>query len=189
MRILIAGILGAIVMFVWVSIAHMATPLANMGFSQIPNEASVLAPIQAAIGNKPGLYFFPWVDPKDPKMMEKHIALEKTNPSGLLIYHPAGHAIAMTHATLIAEFAKELIETLLAAWIVSLVSAAYLGRVGVVVAIGVIATLSTNASYHIWYGFPLDYTVAAFIIDIVGFFVAGLVIAWWIGRARVIRTS
>ena len=39
MRILLAGLAGAVAMFIWTSIAHMATPLGTIGFSQIPNEA------------------------------------------------------------------------------------------------------------------------------------------------------
>jgi hypothetical protein len=190
MRIFIAGLLGAIAMFIWTSIAHVATPLATIGFKQIPNEASVLAPMQAAIGDHTGLYIYPWVDPKDPKMMDKSMALMKTNPSGIMIYQPAGSRNGSMAPMLTMEFVKEFIQALIAAWIVSLVAVAtYFGRVGVVTAIGVSGTLMTNASYHIWYGFPLDYTLVAFTVDIVGAIVAGLAIAWWLGRARVISAS
>src|SRR5580704_16351603 len=69
MRILIAALLGAIAMFAWTSVAHMATPLAYIGFSPIPNEAPVLSAMETNIGAKPGLYFYPWLDPKDPHAM------------------------------------------------------------------------------------------------------------------------
>ena len=59
MRILIAGFLGAIAMFIWTSIAHMATPLANTGFSHVSDEAPLLAEMQKSIGTKGGLYFVP----------------------------------------------------------------------------------------------------------------------------------
>ena len=48
MRILIAGILGGIVMFIWTSIAHMALPLGEAGINEIPNESAVLARCRAA---------------------------------------------------------------------------------------------------------------------------------------------
>jgi hypothetical protein len=190
MRILIAGLLGAIAMFVWTSIAHVATPLATAGFKPIPNEATVLSAMQSSLGNQHGLYIYPWVDPKDPKMMEKSMALMKTNPSGIMIYRPAGSRTGSMMPLLGMEFVKEFIQALIAAWIVSLVAVAtYFGRVGVVTAIGVSGTLMTNASYHIWYGFPANYMMAAFTVDIVGAFVAGLAIAWWLGRARVISAT
>jgi hypothetical protein len=59
MRVLLAGILGAIVMFIWTSIAHMALPLGEAGITEIPNESAVLNSMQSNIGDKTGLYIFP----------------------------------------------------------------------------------------------------------------------------------
>jgi hypothetical protein len=183
MRVIIAGILGGIAMFIWTSIAHVALPLGQIGFSQMPNEAAVLTAMHASNGDKDGLYFFPWVDPKDPQMMQKSAAAIKANPSGLLLYHPPGHGMTDMVAPMIEEFVKELILALIAAFLVSFAAVAtYFGRVGFVTLIGVFGTLTTNASYWIWFGFPASYTIAAFVTDIVGAFVAGLVIAWWLGR-------
>ena len=52
MRILLAGILGGIVMFVWRSIAHMALPLVEAGINEVPNESAVLGAMQSNIGEK-----------------------------------------------------------------------------------------------------------------------------------------
>lgn len=184
-RILIAGFLGAIAMFVWTSIAHVALPLGQIGLSQMPNEAAVLSAMQSSNGDRDGLYFFPWVDPKDPQMMQKSAAAMKANPSGLLIYHPPGHGVSDMTVPLIEEFVKELAQALIAAFLVSMAAVAtFFGRVAVVTLIGVSGTLMTNASYWIWYGFPLNYTLAAFVTDIVGAFVAGIAIAWWLGRKQ-----
>ena len=59
MKILLAGILGEIVMFVWTSIAHMFLPLGEAGISEIPNESAVLSAMQSNIGEQTGLYIFP----------------------------------------------------------------------------------------------------------------------------------
>jgi hypothetical protein len=177
MRILIAGFLGAIAMFVWTSIAHMATPLANTGFSHVSDEAPLLAQMQKSIGTKGGLYFFPWIDPKDPKMMEKYAAKMPTTPSGLLLYHPPGASTDMTKP-LILEFVKELAESLIAAFLLGWAAIAGFGaRTGFVVLIGVAASISTNASYWIWYGFPCSYTLANIAITLIGYLAAGLAIA------------
>ena len=37
-RVLIAGVLGGIAMFLWSSIAHMVLPLGMTGIQEIPNE-------------------------------------------------------------------------------------------------------------------------------------------------------
>ena len=57
-RILVAGVLGGIVMFIWSSIAHMALPLGKAGIREIPNEQSLITAMQSNIGDKSGLYIF-----------------------------------------------------------------------------------------------------------------------------------
>ena len=56
---------------------------------------------------------------------------------------------------------------------------------------GIAATITTNVSYWLWYGFPLDYTLAALVTEAIGYFAAGLAIAWWLGRKseRLARAS
>ncbi|MFL5236562.1 MAG: hypothetical protein ACJ8EL_03000 [Rhizomicrobium sp.] len=182
-RVLIAGILGGIAMYIWSTLAHVVLPLGQVGLSQMPNEAAVLAAAQASNGEKDGLYFFPWVDPKDPQMMQKMDAAIKTNPSGLMLYHPPGHGMTEMAGPMIMEFLKEVLQALIAAFLVSLAAVrTYFGRVGFVTLIGVAAAITTNISYWIWYGFPADYTFAAIVIELVDYIAAGLAIAWWLGR-------
>jgi hypothetical protein len=80
MRILIAGILGAIAMFVWMSIAHLATPLATIGFSRIHHEDQLMSAMRSAVDDGQGLYFYPWMDPKDPNAMKAQEEKLKTQP-------------------------------------------------------------------------------------------------------------
>jgi hypothetical protein len=182
MRIVIAGLLGAIAMFVWTSVAHMATPLESAGLSQMANEPAVLSAMQSGVGGKSGLYFFPWVSPSDPKLMEKEVVLMKTNPTGILVYHPPGASTDMT-PMMIKEFAKELAQSLIAVFLLSMTMiAGFFRRTLFVTLVGAFAVLGTDVSYGIWYGFPLAYTLATMTIELVGAFAAGLAIAWWFGR-------
>ena len=182
-RALIAGLLGGIAMYIWSTLAHVALPLGQVGLSQMPNETAVLAAAQASNGEKDGLYFFPWVNPKDPQMMQKMDAAVKVKPSGLLLYHPPGHAVTDMAKPMIVEFLKQVLQAMVAAFLLSFaVVTSYLGRVGFVALIGIVAAVTTNVSYWLWYGFPLDYTVAAVFIAFVDYLAAGLVIAWWLGR-------
>jgi len=186
MRILIAAILAAIAMFVWTSIAHVATPLGTIGFSQISNEAPLLDAMHADVGDKQGLYFFPWVDPKNPKMTEKSAAAEKTGPHGLLIYNPPGvNADANMMPMLVKEFAKQFVQALLASIIVSfMIGATFLMRWSAVVLMFASSAIAVNVSYWNWYHFPLDFTLAAIVMELVSGVVAGLAIAWWMGRRQ-----
>lgn len=177
MRILLAGLLGAIAMFVWSAVAHMATPLATIGISKMRNEQPVLDALRHNVGDSAGLYFYPWVDPKDPNMMQKEAERISHEPNGLLLYKPPRTDTGMG-PMLIGEFAKQLAQALIAAFLLSLTAlAAYGARVGFVVGLGVFASLGTDTSYWIWYGFPLDYTLAQIAIVLGEVLVAGLMIA------------
>jgi hypothetical protein len=59
MKILLAGILGGIAMFIWTSIAHLVLPLGEAGIGEIRNESAVLSTMQSSIGDQTGLYIFP----------------------------------------------------------------------------------------------------------------------------------
>ena len=61
-RILLAGILGGIAMFIWASLAHMVLPLGQTGIKEIPNEASVLSAMHSNLAEKSGLYMFPGME-------------------------------------------------------------------------------------------------------------------------------
>ena len=176
MRILIAGIVGGLLMFAWTSIAHVVLPLGHIGFSQIPNESLVTSAMQNSIGGKQGLYFFPWMNPNDPNAMKVQEENLKTQPSGLLIYNPAGDS--MQPQMMIFEFAKETLTALIAAFLLAqAMLAGYFARVGFVSLVGLAAAMTTNVSYAIWYGFPTSYTLAYGFTDFFGYVVAALAIA------------
>jgi hypothetical protein len=176
MRVVIAGVLGGIAMFVASTILHVATPLANTGISKLSHEQTVLDAMKQGV-EKPGLYLFPWVDPGDPKMMEKSAALMKTNPSGMMIVQPAGGTFSMA-PMMVKEFVKELAQALIAAFLLSLTAlTAYSARAGFVALMALFCELGTDTSYWIWYGFPADYTLAVITIGLIQIIVAGLVVA------------
>jgi hypothetical protein len=50
----------------------------------------------------------------------------------------------------------------------------FAGRVGFVLAAGIMAAISTNVSYWNWYGFPGVYTASYMFTQIVGFLLVGM---------------
>ncbi len=54
MRILLAGLAGAIAMFIWSSVVHMATPLATIGVNTLPNESVTVGNLASAIAGQSG---------------------------------------------------------------------------------------------------------------------------------------
>ena len=184
MKILLAGILGGIVMFIWTSIAHMALPLGEAGIREIPNESAALSTMQSNIGENTGLYIFPGLGvSKDASRQEKSEAMKHmsekmaANPSGILMYHAPGRPFALGKSLGI-EFGTELLESILVVFLLAQTRiGSFPGRVGFVLVAGILAAISTNVSYWNWYGFPGVYTASYMLIQIVGFFFVGVVAA------------
>lgn len=173
-RILLAGVLAGLAMYVWSSIAHIALPLGAVGLQQIPNEQAVLTSMSGNL-NQSGLYFFPFMSPGT--TMQQQVEKLKTTPSGLLMYRPAG-APGMTMGMLGTELLTEIIVSILAVWLLSKTRiASFGGRVAFVSVVGLTAAIMTNVQYWNWYGFPLSYTASSIFTQLVGFIVAGLVAA------------
>src|SRR5882762_5774560 len=195
MKILLAGIFGGIVMFIWTSIAHMALPLGEAGLGEIPNESTVLSAMQSNIGEQTGLYIFPGrglgknATRKEKEEAMKHMG-EKiaTNPSGNLMYHAPGRPLALGKL-LGVEFGTELLEAILVVFLLAQTRiASFAGRVGFVLVAGILAAIATNVSYWNWYGFPCAYTVSYMLIQIVGFLCVGFVAALML-RKTTLRTA
>ena len=184
MRILVAGIAGGIVMFVWTSIAHMALPLGEAGINEIANESALLSAMQSSIGDNAGLYIFPGLGVgKNATREEKSEAMKQmqqriaANPSGLLMYHPPGRQFAFGKS-LAVEFSTEVLQAILVIWLLAQTRVgSFAGRVGFVLIAGILAAITTNVSYWNWYGFPGVYTASYILIEIVGFFLVGIVAA------------
>src|SRR4029434_7709349 len=182
MRILFAGILGGIVMFIWTSIAHMALPLGETGINEIPNESALLSAMQSNIGEKTGLYIFPGLGVgKNATREEKSEAMKQmqqridANPSGILMYHPPGRPFAFGKSLAI-EFSTEVLQAILMIWLLAQTRiGSFAGRVAFVLIAGVLAAITTNVSYWNWYGFPAVYTASYMLIEIVGFVLIGVV--------------
>ena len=184
-RIFLAGVLGAVAMFAWTSIAHMALPLGEAGVQNTMNDDALLTALKSTVNDKDGLYIYPTMGlgpdathAQRSEAMEKYNATLEKNPSGFFIYHPAGSRPMTMGKFLGIEFGTELCEALLAVWLLAQTRIfTFGGRVGFVTAAGIMAAIATNVSYWNWWGFPGNYTGAYILIQVVGFFLVGVVAA------------
>jgi hypothetical protein len=162
MKIVLAGMLGGIVMFIWTSIAHMFLPLGEAGLGEIPNESAVLSAMQSNIGEQTGLYIFPGPGVgKDATRQEKSEAMKHmgekmaANPSGILMYHAPGRPFTFGK-WLGIEFGTELLEAILVVFLLAQTRlASFVGRVGFVLVAGILAAIATNVSYGTGMGSPV----------------------------------
>jgi hypothetical protein len=82
---------------------------------------------------------------------------------------------------MIVEFTLEVVEAILVG-VVLMGTAGFVPRMGLALAVGLVAAISTNFSYWNWYGFSTGYTLATGFTELVKYLVAGAVVAWWLGR-------
>lgn len=172
-RTILAGIAGAIVMYIWASCAHAVLELGNVGMRTMPAAAedTVMGAIKGATGDQSGLYIAP-----GSAMAGNHPDAPTSGPSLLMVYK-ADTAYTMSPMQLGGEFALELVQSLILAFLLAAMAVGMGARIGYAVAAGVMVGIATNGSYHIWYGFPHDYTLAAIAIQVVEYLVAGIAIA------------
>ena len=184
-RIFLAGLLGAVAMFAWTAIAHMALPLGEAGVENTMKDEELLSALKTTVKNKPGLYIYPSMGlPPDATHAQQAEAMKtfpeklEKNPSGFFIYHPPGSRPMNMGKFLTIEFITELVEALLAVWLLAQTRiVTFGGRIGFVTAAGIMAAIATNVSYWNWWGFPTVYTASYIFIQLVGFFLVGLVAA------------
>ncbi len=177
-KTLIGGIVGGLVVFIWGAISHMVLPIGTAGIQSLPNEDAVIGAMRSSIA-QPGMYMFPWLDMKghpseaDQKAWEERL---RTGPTGILVYDADGSE-PLSARQLVTELVSNILGALVAGCFLSKIGGAYWRRVGTVATLGLFAWISIEISYWNWYGFPAAYTMAQAVDQVVGWGLAGLVIA------------
>jgi len=166
-RILIAGVLAGVAMFVWEFVAHTFLPFGEMGLSSLANDEAMRSALAAQLGNAEGMYFYPAI-----QMGQE----PSPGPWGILLYHPAW---SFSWATLGWEALVELVMGLgLAALVALSAAASFRRRMAIAVLVGLAAAVAVSPSYSIWFGFPWAYTLAQMIVAFGDYLVGGAVVAW-----------
>jgi hypothetical protein len=155
--------------------------LGEAGIKSMPNEEAVLGAMRENI-TEPSIYLFPGFDQSGEMTGEQRKAVMKKweqGPAGFLVYHPEGLS-AMSPKQLITELLTNIIAALIAAFLLSQATGTLtsLGsRVLFVALIGAVPFFSIEASYWNWYGFPTKYILAQLVDQVMGFALAGAVMA------------
>ncbi|MGI8821659.1 MAG: hypothetical protein ACR2ID_12435 [Chthoniobacterales bacterium] len=184
MKPVLAVLAGAVAFFLWEFVAHTFTPLGEAGLDYLPRTESVSSTLQSSIGAKAGMYLFPTGGlTTDSSREEKQKGMErmneemKTQPTGLLIYKPAGSVFHFGR-NLAVQFGTDLAKAaLIVALLAHIRPVSFARRIGFVVLAGFLAGIVTNIPYWNWYGFTGAFTLANILMEIIGFFFAGLAIA------------
>lgn len=185
MRILIAGILGGIVMFVWGVVAHMALDLGSVGIHQPVDENVVLASMHEGLGEQSGVYILPSFDPKyrnDPYKVRAYSLKAVHAPYAWVVYMPQGEDMMQMQSQIGRQWASDTLAALALAFMLGVAVLSFRRRLAIAAVASLFAWLCLQVPYWNWYRFPLDFTLASLAEQLVGWLLAGAVMAWWIGR-------
>jgi hypothetical protein len=187
-KILFGGVLAGLILFIWSALAHMALPIGSMGIKSLPNEEVVIAALKTNV-NQPGLYFFPGEGVMQAESLSKEqqeaamaawMKKIETGPRGIMVYHPTG-----TTPMSMSQFGTELLADIVGGIIVAFALAMALGRlrtwgarVGFVTLLGLLPWVIVDLSYYNWYGFPAAYELGELLDQVIGMFLAGIVLAF-----------
>jgi hypothetical protein len=187
MRLLVAALLGAVVMFFWGFVSHMVLPVGEMGVRAAANEEAFLAAAKEHLGGGEGVYLVPGLmgaDMQDEAKVKAYSAKAVANPNVLVVYQPVGSDGMQMGDNLGKEFATNFLCAVIVAYVLSLGAFGFVRRVQLAALMGVFAWLAINVPYWNWYRFPLDFTLGSLIQQVVGWVLAGAAIAGWLGRGE-----
>ena len=120
-KIILAGILGAVIAFIWSAIVHMNPLTGMLGLSMLNAREDAMMAALKENAVPPGLYYFPGMDMSKSNTKEEEAAWTakfKAGPSGLLLVAPNG-GDPMPPRMLIVEFVSTLGCALIAAFILA----------------------------------------------------------------------
>ena len=175
-RIIIAATAGCLILFIWGALSHMVL-FRGAGFTPLPDEDKIINELKHSIPKK-GLYLFPGGDFKQSNPEEQSAWAEKfrTGPAGFIVYRPVG-GNPLSPNKLFTQLISTFLSAMIATFIVSLIIAPYWKRVFVITLLGAMSCISVSMIYWNWYEFPTSFFLAQCTDQIVGCFLAGLLIA------------
>ena len=187
-KILLAGILGGIVAFIWSAIVHMNPVTGHLGLSIMneKEESAVMTAAKAGL-SQPGLYFFPGCDMSKAMTKEQEaawIAKCKVGPVGFLLYDPNGHDPMDMTQQLVVEFLTTVLCGLIAASILSATVGSLRCRATMVAMMGLFTWLAISVSQWTWYHFPFSFIALDAIDQVIGWLLAGFLMAKMIKPAQ-----
>jgi hypothetical protein len=151
--------------------------LIGTGFTPLPQEEATTRALSSAIKQQ-GLYFFPGRDFRHstPEQEASWLERHRTGPTGIIIYRPVGGE-PFSASKLLIQLLASFVTALIIASVASLMAVSYWERVLAITLLGLMAGSTVSVIFWNWYEFPTSFFVAQIVDQVVGCFLAGLVIA------------
>jgi hypothetical protein len=189
-RIAFAGLLGAVVLFVWSAVSWMALPFHNASTRPLPSEVATALSQHVT---EPGAYAWPPMEApaKASAVSEWEASFERGPWIPLLVYHPEPATSGGIAAPLARSFLIDLVAATLAAVLLAVAAprlAGYRERVLFVASLGVFAAVITSVEDMSWGYQDMVYGTVLALEAVVGWTLVGLVQAGMV-RAAPLTTA
>ncbi len=163
-NLVIGGIFGAVILFVWNSFSWMVLPWHAENLHQFANESVVSKVIKDNV-KKSGIY------------LSEYNAFS-LNDSPQVFSVVSFHANKGMQTQLIIYFVIELICAFLVAFMVMLLNSQYyFVRLGFILLFALTAAIFCQLPYWIWWHFPNNFIMVAFLDTLIAWFLAGALMA------------
>ena len=186
MRLLLAALLGGVTMFMWGAFSHMVLNFEGSMIHQIPNEAAVVAAMKDNI-KEDGVYALPGIDmthQPSPEEMNAWSAAYERGPTAMVFYHTRGADVFTPHqfgVQFLADFGAALFGSL----ILFLAAVSWGRGVAIATMIGLAGWCTLEIPYWDWYRFPWEFIRADLIDQVLGWLLAGAVMAFILRVRRI----
>lgn len=159
------GVVGAIVLFLWGAVSHMAMPWANQWVLPFPNAPAAVETLKTLTPQN-GVYY------------EPHGYFLATSPV------PSGADKSANMGPMLAsEFATNLLTAMVLAGLLVAFRTRSLRRLALLGAtMAIAASLDVHLSFWTWYGFSWKFTLLNIIDLVIGWFLASIAIAWVLNK-------
>jgi hypothetical protein len=185
-NILLAGLLGGLTVFLWGFLSWVVLPWHNATMHAIPNEDAVITAMQQTIPSS-GVYLFPAMPMSHDDPAQKAYADKcAKGPIGMLFYTREGMD-AMRASTFIIGYLLFVFSALIAAALLSMTMdklPGYGTRVIFVTLLGVFVASEGHLSAWNWVHMQFGYAVVGAADAVIGWLLAGLVIAAFVKPAK-----
>ncbi|MGH9804937.1 MAG: hypothetical protein ACRD4D_07175 [Candidatus Acidiferrales bacterium] len=176
-KLLLGAVLGGVTLFVWGAISHMVLRTAVVVLHGFSDEEAVK---QAVVANAPrsGVYFLPYVDTAGMSEAEQEAAMERAMQGPVIFAAVRLGPTASFPTLLLIQLFIEMLSALVAtALLLHARPLPYFGRVAFVAGIAAAVAIAGNLPEWNWYNFSTAYTAMEIGDKLVGWSLAGLVLA------------
>lgn len=179
-RVLVGSFAAAVVLFIWGCAAWMFLPTYT-NFKDITDEDAVVRTLGESLPEK-GVYYFPRHPGGRPDALADWNQRVSSGPTGIIVYNPTGHGAIGPRKFLIA-FLVHWAAALCVAYVLSETLAGkptFRRRWRIAALTGVVVSLAAYLPDWIWYGFPGRYIRNLMTDMILGWVMAGFILAYFI---------